>query len=186
MTQAMTKKATNWMPAVRHRRSQLGVLMRVSLLLSTFQVARLAEGSERRSQLRIRNKRPPRLHPRVASPLQRPGRGALSTASRPNATLTPASLPQESQPGEHQPLTSRLAQESRYTYSGSRSGSTSSAPASAGAIGGARAGRPRMVVVAFLAARVVGLVDVTITSTPEWTSSVASSGRRLILIHSHA
>src|SRR5258708_3335270 len=33
MTQAMTKKPTNWMPAVRHRRSQLGVLMRVSLVL---------------------------------------------------------------------------------------------------------------------------------------------------------
>src|SRR5207247_5299031 len=33
-----------------------------------------------------------------------------------------------------------------------------------------------MVVVAFLAARVVGLVDVTITSTPECTSSVARSG----------
>src|SRR5438093_5889220 len=39
MTQAMMKKTTNWMPAVRHRRSQLGVLMRVSLLLSTFQLA---------------------------------------------------------------------------------------------------------------------------------------------------
>ncbi len=35
-----------------------------------------------------------------------------------------------------------------------------------------------MVVVAFLAARVAGLVDVTITSTPERTRSVASSGRR--------
>src|SRR5260221_8440849 len=44
MTQATTKKTTNWMPAVRHRRSQSGVLMRVSLLLSTFQGARSAEG----------------------------------------------------------------------------------------------------------------------------------------------
>src|SRR2546425_374369 len=49
MTQAMTKKTTNWIPAVRHKRSQFGVLMRVSFL--PFQVTHLAERSERCAEL---------------------------------------------------------------------------------------------------------------------------------------